>query len=123
MANSMSDAPSALIARLTDNAQWLRILEKCRQYDVEEDSGDEYVYDVRDDYILYWGRDGWEAGIWHAKMYLVEEPGHWLLMAEQNTAPSAAPILGVAKRIRAFLEECLGAREVPTLTETQDVDP
>jgi hypothetical protein len=113
----MSDAPKALIANLTEPAQWLRIQEKCRQFDTEEDSSDEYVYDVREDFIYYWGRDGWNGGFWHAKFYPVQEDGYQRLMAEQNEDSRAASVLNIVKLIKPFIADCLTAREVPNIED------
>lgn len=108
----MTESPTSLVCHLTRKAQWTRILEKCREYDVEAITAPEYVYDVRDDYVLYWGRDGWDAGFWHAKFWLVEDDGVMSIVAEQGHDDRAASVLKTAERIRDFIQDCMQATEV-----------
>ena len=106
-----------LITMLPSDAVWLRLREKFKTYDIEEDSTDEHVYDLRsyedspitDDYVLFWGRDGWENGTWHAKLTLERKDGGLLFFAERGSDAECMPLMAVRRRLLSFMSDCMHA--------------
>ncbi len=115
----MSDAKKLLITVLPDDAVWRRLRDKFREYDVEADSEDENIYDLRahdvitDDEVYVWGRDGWSNGWWHGRLFLERaNNGQITVMAEQGTSPDCMSLLALRKKLLLFMDDCMHARSL-----------
>jgi hypothetical protein len=115
----MSDIERILISELPSDAVWLRLRDKFKLYDVEEDSEDDNVYDLRahddfmEDEVLFWGRDGWPEGFWHARLTLERHPTRdtLLVYAERGDHPEAIQLTHSRRRILEFMSEHMDAHE------------
>jgi hypothetical protein len=113
----MSDPEKILITELPTDAIWRRLRDKFRAYDVEADSEEENVYDLREadileeDIVYFWGRDGWSDGFWHARIYLERSPAtkNLVVYAERGAIGDCLPLLPLRRRLMLFMEDCMTA--------------
>ena len=115
----MPNTEKILISELVSDAIWQRLILKFAEYDVEAESEDEYVYDLRqgatfmEDEGFFWGRDGWSEGFWHARFFLERgAKGTLVLYAERGDDPRCMSMLALQKATRVFMHSCMSAREM-----------
>lgn len=99
---------------------WESIKRHARKYDVEEGSGPDFIFDVResedeDDYILFWGRDGWRMGYHHASIWFEEHNNNKLrVYISRNSVDGAMPLVAARKLIVATLKHQLDDEDPDT---------
>lgn len=103
----MPDTPKALICVLETDEQWARLCAFFRESDVEAGGDPVNAYDLRDDRIFYWGRDGWRKGFYHAVLYRVESADGWNFLAEANDDKRAADVLRIARTVASHIQPIL----------------
>ena len=114
-----------LISELPSDAVWRQLRLKFVEFDVEEESEDDNVYDLRQDddmlkdVVLFWGRDGWSNGYWQARITLTRCPERKTLLvyATRGDHPDCMPLMAIRKMLLLFMSSCMSAREHnPTAT-------
>jgi hypothetical protein len=91
--------------------EWYEIRELLTEYDVEAGEAHEMenVWDCRfydewtKDHAFYCGRDGWDQGFYHAKVYL-EVCGEEISVHIEQGADDAQPLTDSLRMILSFIE-------------------
>jgi hypothetical protein len=115
----MPDSERILISELPSDAIWRKLRLKFREHDVEQDSEDDNVYDLREhdnmleDEVFFWGRDGWAGNFWHARIYLERHKtqGTLLVYAERGDNKDCMQLLPFRRMLLSFMSDCMSARE------------
>jgi len=82
-----------------------------RDHDVEEGSDPINAYDAREDFVYYWGRDGWRKGYWHARIYREEAGGRWNMLAQQNPDDRAADVLQISRAVAGHIQDIIQPKD------------
>lgn len=98
------------------NRQWRAILQKAEKYDVSEGTSHKFAFGARrpekkpakDHYIIYWGRNGWNNGFYHAKLEVdkVGSNAHQLY-ATRSDDDRAKSLTKINNHLLPFIESAL----------------
>lgn len=89
--------------------------EIAREYDVENASDPEYIFDLRDNnaladkHIYIWGRDGWRKGYYHGYVWVekIDDTERFRAFVARKRIEGAMPLLQLKDLITATFQKCI----------------